>query len=218
MIPGEEICLNNVDALIELHKAFIIRTVSEFTGRYVSVENDDEYSIALGGFAEAIDRFEEEKGSFLSYAKLVMLSRLKNNLRSKVKDVKVVSLDSLMESGQDFKGEEDAIDNYSIYYDEILQFKNELTKFNLTFDKLASRCPKHKDTRQRAFSIGVNSSENREIIDNTYTKKRLPIKMVAAFNKVTEKTVKGSKYFILSIMLVFVNKYENLMRWLRKGR
>lgn len=53
MIPGEEITIDNLNRLIEHHMAFLIRTVSHFTGRYVSVENDDEFSIALSAFAEA---------------------------------------------------------------------------------------------------------------------------------------------------------------------
>lgn len=44
MIPGEKITMDNLNHLIEHHMAFLIRTVSNFTGRYVSVENDDEFS------------------------------------------------------------------------------------------------------------------------------------------------------------------------------
>ena len=77
MIPGEEIDLEHLNELLERHKAFIIRIVSRMTGRYVYVEHDDEFSIALAAFAEAVERYEREKGDFLSFAKLVIQSRLK---------------------------------------------------------------------------------------------------------------------------------------------
>lgn len=50
MVPGEKIALENLDQLINQHMAFLIRTVSNFTGKYVSIENDDEFSIALIAF------------------------------------------------------------------------------------------------------------------------------------------------------------------------
>lgn len=78
MIPGEKITMDNLNHLIEHHMAFLIRTVSNFTGRYVSVENDDEFSIALSAFAEAVECYDEKRGQFLGFAKLVIESRLKN--------------------------------------------------------------------------------------------------------------------------------------------
>lgn len=78
MIPGEKIDLGNLNSLIERHMPFLIRTVSNFTGRYVSIEQDEEFTIGLLGFTEAVKRYNPEKGNFLSFARLVMESRLKN--------------------------------------------------------------------------------------------------------------------------------------------
>lgn len=218
MIPGEEIKISNLENLIENHMAFIIRTVSDFTGRYVSVENDEEFSIALSAFAEAVERYEDDKGKFLSYAKLVILSRLKNNIRKNLKDVKLVSLDSLMEEGRDF-GEENQHENeYSPFHEEILLFREELLKFNLTLEMLADNGPKHEDTKARAFSIGEKASKNKQIVDETYEKKKLPIRKVAKYTETTEKIVKGSKSFILAVLIMFVNKYPALSKWLKGVR
>ena len=86
MIPGKTISLENLDNLVKQHMAFLIRTVSNFTGRYVSIENDEEFSIALLAFTEAVKRYDKEKGTFLTFAKLVIESRLKTYLMSKKKD------------------------------------------------------------------------------------------------------------------------------------
>lgn len=79
IIPGEKIEINNLDNLIQHHKAFLIRTISNFTGKYVSIENDEAYSIGLAAFAEAVERYEETRGSFLSFSRLVIESRLRNS-------------------------------------------------------------------------------------------------------------------------------------------
>lgn len=61
MVPGEKIALENLDQLINQHMAFLIRTVSNFTGKYVSIENDDEFSIALIAFTEAVKKYDEDE-------------------------------------------------------------------------------------------------------------------------------------------------------------
>ena len=52
------------EEFIEKHIPFIISCISKFTGRYVSIENDDEYSIGMIAFVEAIEKYKEEKGDF----------------------------------------------------------------------------------------------------------------------------------------------------------
>ena len=59
----------NVNELIEKHMPFIIKSISDVTGRYVSCENDEELSVGMMGFHEAIERYDNEKGHFLSFAK-----------------------------------------------------------------------------------------------------------------------------------------------------
>lgn len=91
--------------LVKQHMAFLIRTVSSVTGRYVSVENDEEFSIALLAFTEAVKRYDKEKGTFLTFAKLVIESRLKTYLSGKKKEGTEVSLEAMQEEGMDFAEE-----------------------------------------------------------------------------------------------------------------
>ena len=44
----------DINELIEEYIPFIIKTISKFTNRYVSIENDEEFSIGLVGFYEAV--------------------------------------------------------------------------------------------------------------------------------------------------------------------
>ena len=56
---------SDIDSLIEKHMPFIIKSISDTTGRYVSCENDEEISIGLLAFNEAIERYDNDKGHFL---------------------------------------------------------------------------------------------------------------------------------------------------------
>lgn len=219
LTPIDKIHTDNLEQLLKQHIAFIIRTVSNLTGRYVSIENDDEFSIALCAFAEAVERYDEERGNFLSYAELVIESRVKTFLLQKNKRNAEISLEELQAAGKDisvpYSEHEEDLDELP---EEIHMFSKELELFGLTFESLADNAPRHKDTRNIAIQAAENASKNTQIVEKTYEKKRLPIREVALLNSITEKIVKRSKLFILSVMIIFVKRYTNLIYWIKGSR
>ncbi len=213
---GEHIQIEYLDALVERHMAFIIRTVSACTGRYVSVEHDDAFSIALIAFAEAVERYDPQRGSFLPFAGLVMQSRVRTFLSQEGRHAHEVSLEALEESGRDFAGAAD--DDGPSLRGEIAAFQEELALFGLTIEVLADEAPRHKDTRDRAVDVAERSSGDSGVVELTYRKRKLPVRAISRLCGVTEKIVKGSKIFILATMLVFVKKLPGLMEWIRGTR
>lgn len=213
----EEISIENIEYLIEKYMAFLIKTVSSFTGRYISIENDEEFEIALLAFTEAVEKYQSEKGVFLAFAKMVIVSRLKNYAEKEKKHEKVVSLDELYESGQDFQAEE-AEEQDDYLQQEILRYKKELLFFGLTFEKLADEAPRHKDTRETALDAAEKAGKDEEIVEETYRKRRLPIRRVAVLAELTEKVIKRSKSFILSAMIIFAKEFPSLLYWIRGTR
>lgn len=219
MIPGEEINLGNLNSLIERHMPFLIRTVSNFTGRYISVENDEEFSIGLLAFAEAVKRYEPDRGNFLSFAKLVMESRLKNYVEKKNAHMKEESLEALQETGIDFSQREDEENEETEkLHEEIIKYREELLLFDLTLEKLADTSPKHRDTRRTAVQTAETASRDPETVEETYRKRKLPVRKVARLGKVTEKVVKKSKTFILAVMIIFVREFTGLRYWIKGTR
>ena len=83
--------ISDKNAFIKQHIPFIIKTVSQITGQYVTL-NQDEMSIALLAFNEAIDKYEEEREEFLPFAKVVIRSRVLNYLEKEQKRVEDTSL------------------------------------------------------------------------------------------------------------------------------
>lgn len=213
----EEISIENIEYLIEKYMAFLIKTVSSFTGRYISIENDEEFEIALLAFIEAVEKYQSEKGVFLAFAKLVIVSRLKNYAEKEKKHEKVVSLDELYESGQDFQAEE-AEEQDDYLQQEILRYKKELLFFGLTFEKLADEAPRHKDTRETALDAAEKAGKDKEIVEETYRKRKLPIRRVAVLAELTEKVIKRSKSFILGAMIIFAKEFPSLLYWIRGTR
>lgn len=219
MIPGEEINLENLNSLIERHMPFLIRTVSNFTGRYVSIENDDEFSIGLLAFAEAVKRYEPDRGKFLSFARLVIESRLKNYKEKSSRYMQEESLEVLRDAGIDFfRKDEEENESTEKLHEEVLKYREELLLFGLTLENLADTAPKHRDTRQTAVQTAETASEDSETVEETYRKRKLPVRRVARIGKVTEKVVKTSKTFILAVMIIFVREFTGLRYWIKGTR
>lgn len=213
MCTAEPICMENLDSLVEEYMALIIRTASTVTGRYICVENDDAFSIALQAFAEAVERFSPERGAFPGFAALVMKSRLLSYLQSEARQHADVSLEAMEESGQDLaQPQDDSLELRS----EIQTFVGELALFDLSLEQLVNKAPKHADTRVRAIGVAEQSSRDDAIVSQTYRKRKLPVRAVAQLCQVSDKIVKGSKTFILATMLIFIKKLPSLITWIKE--
>ena len=214
MIPGETVSIDNIDSLIKQHMAFIIRTTSNVTGRYVSVENDDVFSIALGAFCESVEKYDQNRGAFLSFAKLVIESRVTTYLLKENKSEKTESIEAMYEKGKDIpRPETDELMQY-----EIALYKKELTKFGLSLEKLADEAPKHRDTKEKGIQIAECAGKDKPTVTLTYRKLKLPVRAVARVADTTEKIVKRSKVFILGAMLIFANKLDMIMDFILETR
>jgi len=204
------------DKVITEYTPFIVKTIAEETKRYVEVENSEELSIAILAFNEAIDRYEYNESNFLSYAKIVILSRIRTHLKSNnFRTKNVVSLDQLSEKGEtDMDNKAEDIDDSLVA--EIEEFKHELFFFGLDLEKLIDESPKHKDTRIKAILLGQEVSKVNEIVKKMYLKRKLPIATIVDRFKVSLKFVKRSKSFLISVIIINNKKLELIKNWIKK--
>lgn len=202
---------------IEEHLPFIIKSISKVTKRYVSIENDEEFSIGVLAFHEAMKKYNEDKGPFLPFANLVIASRIKNYLLKENKHRLDPSLESLKEEGIEFSEEIiNPIEDRNHLKDEIESLKICLKEFNFDFEDLVNEAPKHKKTRQNAINLSKKVSKEKHLLDFMYEKKRLPIKRISLQFNMTEKIIKGSKKFIITVIIIFDKNYRNLKLWIKR--
>lgn len=206
----------DINEIIQDHIPFIIKAITETTGRYVCIDNSDEFSIGLLAFHEALGKYVEGKGHFLPFAKLVISSRIKNHLIKGNKDKALISMEELTETGIEISEEYvRPKDDKEQLVEEIEELKIEIDKFGFGFDELVDESPKHKDTRERTINISQRVSKEKEFTNFMYEKFRLPIKKISDKFSVTEKILKGNKKFIISVVIIFFKNYRNLKLWIR---
>lgn len=64
------------DSFISDYIPFIKAQVSKLMKRPVNIQQDDEYSVAMIAFHEAINGYSKTRGTFLSYASLLIRNRI----------------------------------------------------------------------------------------------------------------------------------------------
>mgnify|MGYP002783304560 CR=1 FL=1 len=211
--------LKDIDSneFIKEHIPFIIKTINEITGRYICLDNDEEISIVLLAFNEARQKYDYSKGHFLPYAKLVIKSRILNYLRKEKNNNLKESLEKLREDGFDFSQElYNPIENQDILIEEMNILKTTIQDFGFELDDLVEESPKHKDTRNRAIDLSKKINDDNKIKESMYTKRRLPIKEISIKYVISQKIIKGSKKFIIKVVIVLDKNLRNLKLWVRK--
>lgn len=166
-------------------------------------------------FKEAVEKYDESKGSLLNFVKVVIRSRVIDYLRKEKKNEEMASLDSMAESGVQFQDESRQSEN--VLAIEIEEWKSTIEDFDISLEQLIEESPKHKDSRERAIHISEKSSKHKPITIPLFEKKRLPIKLTATYNNVSVKVIKGNKVFITSTIIIFKNGLASLIDWIKRG-
>ncbi|HLR40029.1 MAG TPA: RNA polymerase sigma-I factor [Virgibacillus sp.] len=210
--------------LLKTYQPFIAKCVSEVCRRYIDPQRDDEFSIGLSAFNDAIFSFSSEKGSsFFSFAKLVVKRRVIDYIRSINKTPLAASLDELYDEEQMENPLEIAAAK-EIHFqeldawhrkEEIRDFQEKLRTYKLTLEELTEISPKHKDSRESAVQIARIIFEDPELREHVRTKKRMPMKDLVNKVNVSKKTLERNRKFILAMFIVFNEDYVYLKDYLK---
>lgn len=220
---GDQVLQNE---LIYQYKPFIAKTVSSVCKRYIS-ETDDEFSIGLIAFNEAIQKYSSDKGSsLLSFAEVIIKRRVIDYIRQQIKHQNLSMDANGFEENEDEVSQSSLEANMSLeeYHkqtddelrkQEIIRFSKLLTEFDLTFKDLVENSPKHADARKNAMLVAREIVSNEEIKQILVEKKRLPIKQIENSVSVSRKTIERNRKCIIAIALILMNDYLYLQEYIK---
>ncbi|MFZ3577351.1 RNA polymerase sigma-I factor [Virgibacillus sp. DJP39] len=210
--------------LLKMYQPYIAKCVSEVCKRFIDPKRDDEFSVGLFAFNEAIQTYSSDKGSsFLSFAKLVVKRKVIDYIRFVKKTPTTASLDqSYDEEKMENPAELVAVnEKYQIEQDawyrreEINDFKKKLLEYKLTLTELTEASPKHKDARESAIRTAKILYQDVQLREYVEHKKRLPIKELVKRVDVSKKTLERNRKFILAIFIVLDEDYLYLKDYLK---
>lgn len=212
-----------INKLVEEYKPFIASCAQKFSGKYMEYGLDDELSIAMLAFVEAINSFNESKGSFLSFARNVIKRRLIDYYRSERKHNNVVPLNMYIEESDE---ELDLSNNKAMreYSDrmqadfrrmELESLKCELEKWQISFQDLAKCSPKHTRTRNDCAKAAGVILSNHEIVMLMMDKKYLPILEISKASKLPRKLLERFRKYIVALVIIATGDYEYIRDYIK---
>lgn len=216
------------DELIRQYLPFIRSETAKVMLRSCT-EQDDEFSIAMIAFHEAIQGYRKERGSFLSYAAMLIRSRLIDYQRKEMKHQGHVSMDQ--EQGEEGFSLSDRLMDERDAYEESINLKatrqeiEELSKvmqdFGVNFTDVAENSPKQERTLEACMRAVRYAMQNPELLDELLRTKKLPMARLVAGSKAERKTLERHRKYILAMLLIQTNGYEIVrghLRHILKGR
>ncbi len=215
---------------IEEYKPFIAAAVERCTGKYVNYGRDDELSIGLMAFDEAVMHYDQKKGNFLGFAQAVIKRRLIDYYRKEKKHANVTYLNDYVPQ----EGETDEVYDYIITAEEaqskyhqqeinqlrrqeLLQLKNELSKWELDFEAIAKSSPKHLATKKSYLEIVKFVIENQELVRKLKDKMYLPIAEIELGTKLPRKTIERSRNYVIAAVIILTGDYYCIREFIDWG-
>jgi RNA polymerase sigma factor len=200
------------DELLRFHRPFIFRVASRFAGRPLDERNDDELSIALLAFNEAIGQYEgRREASFLSYAATVIRHRLIDHYR-RVRREGPSTVPLEMELEEDLIGCPAEVREAWVRYEaeqeetrtaeEVDLLVAELARFGISLADLVASSPKHRDTRERLLRVARLLLDHPELMEYLRRTRQLPLKDLERISGVSRKVLESGRRYVLAVALV----------------
>ncbi len=208
--------MEEADQLISDYMPFIESQVLKVMKRSVDVKKQDELSIGMIAFHEAINGYSKTRGSFLSYASLIIRNRIIDYWRKNNRHNKVISLDTPVyeedSTLEDTLSTDDSHDENLVVREatkeEIMELSQQMEGFGVSLTDIAENSPKQTRTLKACQQVVAYAKDNNEIMESFLRTKQLPITRLAKETQVSKKTVERHRKYLVALLLIYSNGYE----------
>lgn len=198
---------DKLEDLIKKYEHFILSAAAQNSRKHIT-KSDDEWSIALLAFYDAVKSFDQGRGSFISYAKLIIRTRLIDYFRSEQHSRDQISIDLVPEN--EMKVEQRGME---IKY-EIQALEEVVKSYGFSYLDLIDGSPKAKKTREACRkSIRFMLSTSLLTADMKHSK-LLPIKKITENTKVPRKIIERHRKYIVTGVEILSGDYPHLSEYL----
>ncbi|WP_227395911.1 RNA polymerase sigma-I factor [Jeotgalibacillus aurantiacus] len=219
---GDQELLNEV---LKDYKPYIKKTVSKVCKRYI-YDTDDEYSIGLIAFHEAIMNYHPDRGaSLLTFAEIVIRRKLIDKIRKDHREKADLTYDKADSEESVMKAHESwqAMEHFQLENtinerkEEILYYSQALLPYKLSFKELAENAPKHSDARENAIFIARLVQSNKDWLRELKEKKRLPIKKIEKEIDLSRKTIERNRKYIIAVVVLLDGDFPYLQEYVKES-
>lgn len=197
------------EELLKSNSEHIKYTIYRTIHRIVT-ESDDEWSIAVSAFWEAVSSFDESKGDFLHFADVVITRRIIDNIRQNVRHGQEIPVDP-----------DEALSNIPSEYtvEDMTRFEIEalsivLREYGICFTDLVSSSPKSGKTRTACAAAVCSILDNDTVSETVRQSHALPMKIIEEISSVPRKTLERHRKYIIAAFEIMRGDYPELSEYM----
>ena len=186
---------NAREILIERYRSSIYKTACRVCRRRLEWGKDEELSIALIAFNEALDAYTDRKdGNLDALAKVVVQRRLIDYFRQNKRRAETTSLSEEVSVEEDWEQRERE--------EEVKQYSQLLKQFQLDFFTVADASPKHLKTRMELQKAAVILAERKELMEYLHSSHKLPRQELCRLAGITPRVLERGRTYIIALSLL----------------
>ena len=218
-----------MEQLITSYEGFILKSASVCSRRFIT-KSDDEWSVALAAFLQAVEEYQAARGAFLPFAELVIRRRLADYFKSqRFREVEILASSEVFESGPLEDSPQPALQaavTDKLAVDEPYDLKSEIEAANQVFDRygfsffdLADCSPKAQKTKTACAKAVACLLKNPLLLSELRASKTLPIKAIEKITHLPRKILERHRKYIIAATEILSGEYPGLaeyMRFIRK--
>ena len=204
------------DRLIERYLPFIRAEAAKFLQR-PPTDSDDELSIAMIAFHEAVCGYDKGRGAFLPYAATLIRSRLIDYDRKERRHRGSVSLDaprgeeedgSLLDTLADPSDHSGDLITREATAHEIRELSEQMEGFGVSLADVADNCPRQQRTLDACRAAMTYAKSRPDLLDQLVRTGKLPLSELAQGSGVERKTLERHRKYLMALLLICTNGYE----------
>lgn len=212
-----------MEQLIHQHERYILKCASSVAHRFITLQ-DDEWSIALHAFSQAVDSYLPEKGGFLAFAQLLIQRRLIDYFRTQTCfraeiAVPFLTFDEPPEEGPEQPALYAAVlqrisgETQNELRWEIDALAQVLSYYGFTFSDLAECSPKAQKTRGSCAKAVSCMLQSPALLDRLRQTKTLPMKIISSHTDVPQKILDRHRRYIIAVVEILTGDYPYLAHY-----
>lgn len=211
-----------LEELVREHRPFIQKVTGQICKRKVYWDKDDELSIALIAFHEAVEKYVPDKGAqFSTFSYKVIQQRLIDYFR---KEKRQQHLPLRNENEEEADTETSKIERDKAMAEHLLkkeqqelaetmeEFEQRLVEFGISMEDLVDASPKHRDTRENLLQLAKMVSKDEDLLSHLKKKKKLPAKDIIKRTKVSRKVLESSRKYLIALIIIITESPFSLLK------
>jgi RNA polymerase sigma factor len=199
---------------------FIKKTVAGVF--YKRERRQDNLTEAMLAFTRSVKTYEEKKGSFIAYARIVIKNRLIDAARKESKTRR--RLFFISEKDERARGaweadvarrDYDLMEEQNNLRMEIDEIKSLFEDWDFTWEKLMKNCPKRERSRRTCHTIARRVLEDEQLTAEMLRTRRLPAGRLSAKTGFSLKILEKYRQYIAAVVLIMRGDYPTCMHFCR---